>query len=497
MAEPANFNPRPTLTSEAGAPVTDNQNSQTAGPNGPVLLQDQHLTQKLAHFNREEIPERIVHAVGIAAGGTFEVTHDVTAYTTARFLAEVGKRTEVFTRFSTVAGSRGAPDSVRDPRGFAVKFYTEDGNYDLVGNNTPVFFIRDPLKFPDFIHTQKADPRTNRQEPDNVWDFFSLSPELTHQFTWLHGDRGRPTSVRHMDGFGSHTFSWVNDAGEGHWVKYHWKCNQGIESVVDDEAADAAGGADPTMHLQDLRRAIEDGDPPSWTLKMQLMGFADAQDYRFNPFDLTKVWPHGDYPLHEVGVMTLDRFPENFFAETEQSAFDPANFVPGIGPSPDKMLQGRLFAYADAHRYRLTGNSHQLPVNAPKAGEVCNYQRNGTMAGRDNGGRTKNYEPNSFDGPVQTDRPLYAPIPSDGPSGSYEPDQHGSDDDFVQAGNLFRLMPPDEQERLVNRIAGGLAQVSKHDIVERSVAHFSAADPAYGSRVATRVAELRAASGRG
>ena len=279
--------------------MTDNQNSQSAGPGGPLLLQDQHLTQKLAHFNREEIPERIVHAVGIAAGGTFEVTHDVSGLTRAHFLGEVGRRTEVFARFSTVAGSRGAADSVRDPRGFAIKFYTEDGNYDLVGNNTPFFFIRDPLKFPDFIHTQKADPRTNRQEPDNVWDFFSLSPELTHQFTWLNGDRGRPTSVRHMDGFGSHTYSWVNASDDGHWVKYHWKTNQGIDSVTDDAAADAAGGADPTMHLQDLRQAIEAGDPPSWTLKVQVMPFADAQDYRFNPFDLTKVWPHADYPLSE------------------------------------------------------------------------------------------------------------------------------------------------------------------------------------------------------
>ncbi len=471
--------------------MTDNQNSQSAGPGGPLLLQDQHLTQKLAHFNREEIPERIVHAVGIAAGGTFEVTHDVSGLTRAHFLGEVGRRTEVFARFSTVAGSRGAADSVRDPRGFAIKFYTEDGNYDLVGNNTPIFFIRDPLKFPDFIHTQKADPRTNRQEPDNVWDFFSLSPELTHQFTWLNGDRGRPTSVRHMDGFGSHTYSWVNASDDGHWVKYHWKTNQGIDSVTDDAAADAAGGADPTMHLQDLRQAIEAGDPPSWTLKVQVMPFADAQDYRFNPFDLTKVWPHADYPLSEVGVMTLDRFPENFFAEAEQSAFDPANFVPGIGPSPDKMLQGRLFAYADAHRYRLTGNSHQLPVNAAKAGAVHTYQRNGVMAGGDNGGRSKNYEPNSFDGPVETGVPPHPPMPTDGPSGHYEPHLHTEDDDFVQAGNLYRLMGSDEQERLVNRIADGLAQVSKDDIIARSVAHFSAADAEYGARVQAKVAELR------
>jgi catalase len=482
---------RPPLTTESGARVADNQHSQTAGPEGPVLLQDQHLLEKLARFNRERIPERVVHAVGIAAYGTFEVTADVTRYTRAAFLSEVGKQTEVLARFSTVAGSKGAPDTARDPRGFALKFYTEDGNYDLVGNNTPIFFIRDAIKFPDFIHSQKYDPRTNQQEPDNVWDFFGLSPELTHQFTWLFGDRGRPSSVRHMDGFGSHTFQWQNAAGESVWVKYHWKTDQGIGFFTNEEA-EVVGGANPEHHLQDLRDAIESGDFPSWTLKMQIMPPEDAATYRFNPFDLTKVWSQKDYPLIEVGRMTLNRWPENYFAEVEQAAFDPGNFVPGIGPSPDKMLQGRLFAYGDAHRYRLGINHTAIPVNAPKATEAHNYGRDGFMATGANGGRSKNYEPNSFGGPVQSDEPLYGGLSSDGLSGTYVQPLHVDDDDFRQAGDLYRLMPPDAQARLIGNIAGSLAQVSREEIVERAVANFRNADPEYGERVAAAVKDLRA-----
>src|SRR5262249_11773828 len=318
-----------TLRSESGAPVADNQNSQTAGPGGPVLLQDQHLIEKLARFNRERIPERIVHAVGSGAYGHFTVTSSAAARYTRMRMMKPGTKTPVFARFSTVAGSKGAPDSGRDPRGFALKFYTEDGNWALAGNNTPIFFIRDPLKFPDFIHSQKYDPYTNEQEPENVWDFFSWSPEATHQFTWLFGDRGIPASYRHMDGFGSHTFQRANAREERHWVKFHFKTDQGIRCLTSEESARIAG-ANPQHQQQDLRTAIERGEFPSWTLKVQLMPEADAATYRFNPFDLTKVWPHGDYPLVEVGRLVLDRNPESFFAEVEQSAFDPGHFVPGV-----------------------------------------------------------------------------------------------------------------------------------------------------------------------
>ncbi len=471
---------RRTLTTESGAPVADNQNSQTAGADGPVLLQDQHLIEKLARFNRERIPERIVHARGSGAHGHFELTADVSQWTRARFLSEVGKRTEVFVRFSTVAGSRGAPEAVRDPRGFAVKFYTEDGNYDLTGNNTPIFFIRDPLKFPDFIHSQKPDPYTNRQEPDNVWDFFSLSPEATHMFTWLFGDRGIPANYRHMNGYGSHTFQWVNGSGEQFFVKYHFKTDQGIECLTTDEAARLAG-ENPESNTADLIDAIDRGDFPSWTVKVQVMPATDAASYHVNPFDLTKVWPHSDYPLIEIGKMVLDRNPDNYFAEVEQAAFDPGHFVPGIGPSPDKMLQGRLFAYGDAHRYRLGINHTQLQVNRPHAAVADNYGRDGFMRFDAHYGREKNYEPNSFGGPAQTGEPLYGSL-AGGPSGTYGWDHHEGDD-FSQAGALYRLMSEDAKARLVDNIASGLAQVSKDDIVERSIANFRHADPDYGARI--------------
>src|SRR5258706_1505300 len=395
---------RTTLTTEGGAPVGDNQHSQTAGPGGPSLLQDHHLVEKLARFNRERIPERIVHAVGSSAYGYLEVHNpDVPRWTKMKVFETPGKRTPVFIRFSTVAGSRGAPDTARDPRGFALKVYTEDGNWDLVGNNTPVFFLRDGIKFPDFIHSQKPDPFTNRQEPDNVWDFFSHSPAATHQFTWLFGDRGIPASYRHMDGFGSHTFQWVNARGERFWVKFHFKTDQGIACLTSEEA-EKIGGKDPLAIHKDLYDAIARKDFPSWTLKVQVMPEKDAASYRFNPFDLTKVWTYADYPLIPIGKLVLDRVPDNYFAEVEQAAFDPSNFVPGIGPSPDPMLQARLFAYGDAHRYRLGINHTRLPVNAPQgvAGGARNYGRDGAMRFDDNGGRTKNYEPNSYDGPAQS-----------------------------------------------------------------------------------------------
>jgi catalase len=448
------------------------------------LLQDQHLIEKLARFNRERIPERIVHARGSGAHGHFELTSDVSRWTRARFLSEVGKRTEVFVRFSTVAGSRGAPEAVRDPRGFAVKFYTEDGNYDLTGNNTPIFFIRDPLKFPDFIHSQKPDPYTNRQEPDNVWDFFSLSPEATHMFTWLFGDRGIPASYRQMNGYGSHTFQWVNASGEQFFVKYHFKTDEGIECLTTDEAARLAGD-NPESHTVDLMDAIDRGDFPSWTLKVQVMPAADAASYHVNPFDLTKVWPHSDYPLIEIGKMVLDRNPDNYFAEVEQAAFDPGHFVPGIGPSPDKMLQGRLFAYGDAHRYRLGMNHTQLQVNRPHADAADNYGRDGFMRFDAHYGREKNYEPNSFGGPTQSGEPLYGSL-AGGSSGTYGWN-HREGDNFSQAGALYRLMPEDAKARLVDNIASGLSQVSREDIIERSITSFRLADPDYGARVETAV----------
>ena len=481
------------LTTESGMPVADNQNSQTAGPGGPVLMQDHHLIEKLAHFDRERMPERVVHAKGSGAYGYFEVTADVSRWTRAKFLAPVGKRTDVFVRFSTVAGERGSADTLRDPRGFALRFYTEDGNYDLVGNNTPVFFIRDPLKFPDFIHSQKRDPYTNIQEPENIWDFFSLSPEATHQFTWLFGDRGIPASYRHMDGFGAHTFQWTNASGEVFWVKYHFKTDQGIKCLTAEDAARIAG-IDPDYCQRDLLHAIDRGEFPAWTLKMQIMAATDASKYRFNPFDLTKVWPYRDYPLMTVGKLVLNRNPENYFAEVEQAAFNPAHFVPGIGPSPDKMLQGRLFAYGDTHRYRLGANHTQLPVNRPHGTETENYSRDGAMRFDGNRGREKNYEPNSFGGPVQTNRPVWAPLEVSGLAGSHAPGNHPEDDDFVQAGALYRLMQMDEKERLIANIAASLSRVSRNDIIDRSIAHFRRADTEYGERVARALRERRGTS---
>jgi catalase len=481
------------LTTEMGAPVADNQNSETAGAAGPILIQDQQLLEKLARFNRERIPERVVHARGAGAYGTFTVTADMTAYTRAKFLSEIGKQTEVFARFSTVAGNLGAADAVRDPRGFALKFYTEEGNYDLVGNNTPVFFIKDPGKFPDFIHTQKRDPYTGSQEPDSVWDFWGLSPETTHQVTWLFGDRGIPASYRHMNGYGSHTYQWQNAQGEYFWVKYHFKTDQGIKNLTAEDAAWLAG-QDPDSHQRDLREAVERGEYPSWTVKVQIMPAADAAAYRFNPFDLTKVWPHADYPLIEIGRLELNRNPENIFAEVEQSIFSPAHFVPGIGPSPDKMLQGRLFAYGDAHRYRVGINADQLPVNRPHATEARTYGRDGTSYdGRH--GSAKSYEPNSFGGPVQTGQPLWAGTPVTGVTGPQEQPLHSQDTPFVQAGNLYRMMTQDEKERLIANLADSIASVSqdRDDIVKRAISNFAAADADFGMRLEEAVTSLRSA----
>ena len=384
------------------------------------------------------------------------------------------------------------PTPCATPRGFALKFYTEDGNWDLAGNNTPVFFIRDPLKFPDFIHSQKYDPFTNQQEAENVWDFFSHSPEATHQFTWLFGDRGIPASYRHMNGYGSHTFQWVNAEGERFWVKFHFKTKQGIRCLSDEESARTAGD-NAQAHQKDLVQAIESGDFPSWTLKVQLMPESDAASYRFNPFDVTKVWPHDDYPLIEVGTLTLNRNADNYFAEVEQAAFDPGHFVAGIGPSPDKMLQGRLFAYGDAHRYRLGINHTRIPVNSPigVSKVATNYGRDGAMRFDANGGRSKNYEPNSFDGPAQSGDAIYEGLIATAVTGATVPERHAEDDDFIQAGALYRLMAGDERARLVARIAESLAQVNRQEIVDRALAYFRKADSEYGARIEALIKDAR------
>ncbi|WPF78153.1 catalase KatA [Bacillus velezensis] len=467
------------LTTSWGAPVGDNQNSMTAGDRGPAIIQDVHLLEKLAHFNRERVPERVVHAKGAGAHGYFEVTNDVTKYTKAAFLSEVGKRTPLFIRFSTVAGELGSSDTVRDPRGFAVKFYTEEGNYDIVGNNTPVFFIRDAIKFPDFIHTQKRDPRTHLKNPTAVWDFWSLSPESLHQVTILMSDRGIPATLRHMHGFGSHTFKWTNDKGEGVWIKYHFKTEQGVKNLDVNTAAKIAG-ENPDYHTEDLFNAIENGDFPAWKLYVQIMPLEDANTYRFDPFDVTKVWSQKDYPLIEVGRMVLNRNPENYFAEVEQATFSPGTLVPGVDVSPDKMLQGRLFAYHDAHRYRVGANHQALPINRSR-NEVKNYQRDGQMRFDDNGGRSVYYEPNSFGGPKESPEDKQAAYPVSGFADSVSYNHH---DHYTQAGDLYRLMSEEERARLVANIVSAMKPVEKEEIKLRQIGHFYKADPEYGRRVA-------------
>lgn len=467
------------LTTSWGAPVGDNQNSMTAGHRGPTLLQDVHLLEKLAHFNRERVPERVVHAKGAGAHGYFEVTNDLTQYTKAAFLSEVGKKTPMFIRFSTVAGELGSADTVRDPRGFAVKFYTEEGNYDIVGNNTPVFFIRDAIKFPDFIHTQKRNPQTHLKDPNAVWDFWSLSPESLHQVTILMSDRGIPATFRHMHGFGSHTFKWTNAEGEGVWIKYHFKTEQGVKNLTADVAAKIAG-ENPDFHTEDLFNAIEAGDFPAWKLYVQIMPVEDANTYRFDPFDVTKVWSQKDYPLIEVGRMVLNRNPENYFAEVEQATFSPGTLVPGIDVSPDKMLQGRLFAYADAHRYRVGANHQHLPINRPKS-EVNAYQRDGQMRFDGNGGKSVNYEPNSFGGPTEVKEHKQAPFPV---SGIAENVGYDHNDHYTQAGDLYRLMSEEERNRLVANIVTAMKPVQRDDIKLRQIGHFYKADPEYGTRIA-------------
>lgn len=473
-----------TLTTSAGAPIADNQNSLTAGPRGPVLMQDYQLIEKLAHQNRERIPERTVHAKGWGAFGTLTVTHDISKYTRAKLFAEVGKKTEMLARFSTVAGEAGAADAERDVRGFALKFYTEEGNWDMVGNNTPVFFVRDPYKFPDFIHTQKRHPKTNLRSATAMWDFWSLSPESLHQVTILFSDRGLPTDVRHMNGYGSHTYSFINAAGERFWVKFHFKTLQGHRHYTNAEAEKVVGKSRETTQ-EDLYGSIDRGEFPKWAFKVQIMTEEQAGRTKYNPFDLTKVWPHGEFPLIDVGVIELNRNPENYFAEIEQAAFSPSNIVPGIGFSPDKMLQARIFAYADAHRYRLGTHYEALPVNAPKC-PVHNYHKDGPMRFFANCPVTDAYyEPNSFGGPAQ--RPEFAepPLPIYGDADRY--DHREGNDDFGQPRALFELFDSGQKQRLFANIAAAMAGVPDF-IVHRQLALFAKVHPDYAAGVKAALA---------
>ncbi|WP_037318633.1 catalase [Amycolatopsis orientalis] len=470
-------------TNNVGIPVASDNDSLTLGANGPILLQDHYLIEKNAQFNRERVPERVVHAKGGGAHGFLEVTEDVSQFTKAAVF-QPGVRTESLARFSSVAGENGSPDTWRDPRGFAVKFYTSEGNYDIVGNNTPVFFIRDPIKFPDFIHSQKRRADNHLRDHDIQWDFWTLRPESAHQVTWLMGDRGIPSNWREMDGFGSHTYLWENAGGEKFWVKYHFKTDQGI-GYLSQADADRIAGEDADYYIRDLFKNIKQGNHPSWTLYVQVMPYVEAADYRFNPFDLTKVWPKGDYPLIKVGRWVLDRNPSNYFAEIEQAAFEPSNLVPGIGPSPDKMLQGRLFAYPDAHRYRIGANYTQLPVNAPKS-PVNSYSRDGAM--RYNNPGDPVYAPNSYGGPHAN-----AEIASETSSSYGVEDEvirsayrlHAEDDDFGQPGTLVREVMDDEQrERLANNIIGHASNDVSRPVLERVFEYWRNVDKDLGDKVA-------------
>ncbi len=467
------------LTTTAGAPVPDNQNSLTAGARGPVLLQDYQLIEKLAHQNRERIPERVVHAKGWGAFGTLTITGDISRYTRAKAL-QPGATTPMLARFSTVAGEQGAADAERDVRGFALKFYTEEGNWDLVGNNTPVFFVRDPLKFPDFIHTQKRHPATNLRSPTAMWDFWSLSPESLHQVTILMSDRGIPVTPMNMNGYGSHTYSLWNDAGERFWVKFHFKTRQGHRHHTNAEAEQVIGRTRES-YQEALYNTIENGDFPQWTVQVQIMPETDADKHAYNPFDLTKVWPHGDYPPIDIGVMELNRNAENYFSEIENAAFSPSNIVPGIGHSPDKMLQARVFSYADAHRYRLGTHYEALPVNAPRV-EVNHYNKDGTMRffRNDTGNPDAYYEPNSFGGPTEDKSVQEPPLRIDGNADRYN--HREGNDDFGQPRALFNLFDDGQKARLFSNIAAAMGGVPE-EIVERQCRLFDQVHPDYGRGV--------------
>nr|AEP83810.1 catalase [Haliotis diversicolor] len=462
------------LTTGTGAPVGRKTATMTVGPRGPVLLQDFVFTDEMAHFNRERIPERVVHAKGAGAFGYFEVTHDITRYCKAKVFEHVGKRTPMAVRFSTVGGEKGSADTARDPRGFAMKFYTEDGNWDLVGNNTPIFFIRDPMLFPSFIHTQKRNPVINLKDPDMFWDFITLRPETSHQVSFLFSDRGTPDGYRHMNGYGSHTFKLVNARGESVYCKFHFKTDQGIKNMTGPQA-DQVSAEDPNYATRELHNAIVEGNFPSWSAYIQVMSFEEARKVQeWNPFDLTKVWPQGEYPLIPVGRMVLNRNPKNYFAEVEQIAFSPAHMVPGIEASPNKMLQGRLFSYSDTHRHRLGSNYLQLPVNCPFNTRLRNYQRDGPQCVDDNQGGAPNYFPNSFTGPQDDTKHLECPLKISGDVGRYNT---ADDDNFSQVGIFWRkVLSPTDRDHLISNMAGHLINAQEF-IQKRAVSNYSQADP--------------------
>jgi catalase len=469
---------KPQMTTSAGAPIADNQNSLSAGPRGPLLLQDYQLIEKLAHQNRERIPERVVHAKGWGAHGTLTITGDISKYTKAKVL-QPGAVTPMIARFSTVAGEAGAADAERDVRGFALKFYTPEGNWDLVGNNTPVFFVRDPLKFPDFIHTQKRHPRTNLRSPTAMWDFWSLSPESLHQVTTLMSDRGLPTNVRHINGYGSHTFSLINEANERFWVKFHFKTMQGHKHWTNEEAGAIVGRTRESTQ-EDLFEAIETGNFPRWKMQVQIMPELDADKTPYNPFDLTKVWPHGDYPPIDIGEFELNRNADNYFGEIEQLAMSPSNIVPGIGFSPDKMLQARIFSYADAHRHRIGTHYEALPVNAPKVA-VHNYHKDGAMRFTPNNPNpAAYYEPNSFSGPVEDKRFLEPPLKISGDADRWN--HREGNDDFGQPRALFNLFDDAQKGRLFANIAAAMGDIPDY-IEERQCLLFDQVHPDYGAGV--------------
>lgn len=471
------------LTSNNGAPIADNQNAMTAGPRGPLLMQDIWFLEKLAHFDREVIPERRMHAKGSGAYGTLTITGDITAYTKAKIFSKIGKKTELFARFSTVAGERGAADAERDIRGFALKFYTEEGNWDLVGNNTPVFFLKDPLKFPDLNHAVKRDPRTNMRSAHNNWDYWTALPEALHQITITMSDRGIPLSYRHMNGYGSHTYSFLNVENERFWVKFHFKTQQGIKTLTD-EQAEKLVGKDRESHQRDLLESIDNKDFPKWNMQIQVVPEKEAANFSFNPFDLTKVWPHDTYPLIDVGVLELNKNPENYFAEVEQAAFNPTNIVPGIGFSPDKMLQGRLFSYGDAQRYRLGVNHHLIPVNKARC-PFHSFHRDGAMRVDGNHGSTLGYEPNSY-GEWQ-EQPDYKepPLSIEGAADHWN-HREDSDDYYTQPGNLFRLMSPEQKKVLCENTARALGDAPQA-IKIRHILNCMKADKAYGEGVANAI----------
>ncbi len=481
--------PTKTMTTEFGNPIVDNQHSLTAGPRGPMLMQDFALVEKMAHFNRERVPERVVHAKGYGAHGTFTVTNDISRYTRAKLFGKVGNRCDMFARFSTVGGESGSADVARDPRGFSLKFYTEEGNWDMVGNNTPIFFVRDPLKFSDFIRTQKRDPGTHLKPHWRRWDFWGLSPEAIHQVMILYSDRGTPVSARFMHGYGSHTFSLWNQGGERFWVKFHFLSQQGAKNLTDAEATKVMG-ENPDSSSEDLYKAIEAGDFPRWTMKIQVMPEADAVSYKWNPFDLTKVWPHSDYPLIDVGAMELNRNPQNYFAEVEQAAFEPSNVVPGIGFSPDKMLQNRILSYPDAHRYRIGTNYQQIPVNQARAASVNTYNRDGGMRVDGNGGGTVDYEPNSFGGPVEDRSVGEPPLRIDGNGDRYVTYACDDMDYYGQPRLLWEKVLDDEgRAHLVDNIVASMSNpmmaiADPRPIQERMLKHWFKVHPEFGRRVA-------------